>query len=202
MASYQAIAAASAAIRGLISERYPRKISDQQPELPALKVELYQAKDIDKGLDGNGIAIFLWRVAINVQRRARGPRTDMFGNRFKPSLPIDLSFLIIPHATSAEVQLRILGWVMRALEDAGPLTATQLNHYLAETNVFAPDEEVELVCDPLSVADQLTLWDRIKKHPMGVNYLMRMMLIDSSQMITENGPVVERVFQTGEAENA
>lgn len=208
MASYQAIAAASAAIKGLLEERYPRANpaeaapadlakEDDHREFPALTVKICQAKDIEAGLQGNGVAILLWRITVNTQRRARGPRVDVFGNRFKPSLPIDLSFLIIPHATGAEMQQRLLGWVMRTLEDAGPLTATQMNNYLSHSTVFAPHEDVELVCDPLSVSDQLTLWDRIKKHPIGINYLMRMVLIDSSQRLTESAPVIERSFEVG-----
>jgi len=191
MARHQAIAAAAAALRGLIRERYPR------PEFGTLTVEAYQARDVEKGIAGDGFAILLWRVAVNVQRRARAPRIDIFGRRFKPSLPLDLSFLIIPVAASAEKQLRMLGWVMRALEDASALTATQLNDYLTENDVFAADEDVELVCDPLSVVDQLTMWDRIRKHPLYANYLMRMVLIDSEQAIEDAGAVLERGFEVG-----
>ena len=195
MAQHQAIAAVAAALRGLIRERYPRDDFD------TLTVEFYQAKDIEKGLTGDGFAILLWRVAINTQRRARGPRIDIFGNRFKPSLPLDLSFLVIPVASSPEKQLRMLGWVMRALEDAGTITASQLNDYLTEDNIFSVDEDVDLVCDPLTVADQLTMWDRIRKHPLFANYLMRMVLIDSSLDVEDGGIVLERGFEVGIAED-
>lgn len=194
MATHQAIAAAAAAIKGLIQERYPR-------EFDPLVVGCYQAKDLEKGLTADGFAILLWRVTINTQRRARGPRVDPFGRRFKPSLPIDLSFLVVPVASAAEKQLRMLGWVMRALEDAGRLTAAQLNHYLAEHAIFAPGEEVDLVCDPLGLADHLTFWDRLRKHPLSANYLMRMLLIDSEESIEDNGIVLERRFGVGAIED-
>jgi hypothetical protein len=194
MAQHQAIAAVAAALRGLIRERYPRDDFD------TLAVEFYQAKEVEKGLTGDGFAILLWRVAINTQRRARGPRIDIFGRRFKPSLPLDLSFLVIPVASSAEKQLRMLGWVMRALEDAGTITASQLNDYLTEDDIFSVEEDIDLVCDPLSVVDQLTMWDRIRKHPLFANYLARMVLIDSSQGLDESGIVLERGFETGLAE--
>lgn len=194
MATHLAIAAAGAAIKGLIRERYPRDDFD------TLTVDTYQAKDVDKGLTGDGFGILLWRVAVNGQRRARGPRTDVFGNRFKPSLPIDLSFLVIPVAGSAEKQLRMLGWVMRALEDAGPITAAQLNEYVGDDGIFSAEEDVDLVCDPLTVADQLTMWDRIRKHPLFANYLMRMVLVDSQQPLDEGRPVLERAFEVGPAE--
>jgi hypothetical protein len=195
MAQHQAIAAVAAAIRGLLRERYPRDAFD------TLTVEMYQAKDIEKGLTVDGFAILPWRVAINTQRRARAPRVDIFGRRFKPSLPLDLSFLIIPVASSTEKQLRMLGWMMRALEDAGSITAAQLNDYLTEDSIFSVEEDLDLVCDPLSVVDQLSMWDRIRRHPLFVNYLVRMVLLDSNQALDDTGIVLERGFEVGIAED-
>jgi len=195
MAQHQAIAAVAAAIRGLLRERYPRDAFD------TLTVDMYQAKDIEKGLTVDGFAILPWRVAINTQRRARAPRVDIFGRRFRPSLPLDLSFLIIPVASSTEKQLRMLGWVMRALEDAGSITAAQLNDYLTEDGIFTVEEDLDLVCDPLSVVDQLSMWDRIRRHPLFVNYLVRMVLIDSNQALDDTGIVLERGFGVGVAED-
>jgi hypothetical protein len=192
MARYLAIAAAGAAIAGLIKERYPRAEFGN-----ALNVGTVQASEVEKGLAGEGFGICLWRVTMNGQRRARGPRIDAFGNRFKPSLPLDLSFLVIPYANNAERQARMLGWVMRALEDAGPLTAAQLNYYLAESDIFAAEEEVDLVCDPLALSDYLALWDRFKQLPPAANYLMRMLLIDSFDAVSDGPPVTTREFLLG-----
>lgn len=192
MADYNALAAIPAAIRGLLHERYPR---DQFG--PSLKIATVQPKDVE-GLKEDGIAILLWRIAINTQRRALAPRTDLFGRRFKASLPVDVSILIIPYAgNSAETQLKLAGWAMRALADAGPISASQLNNYLAEDNVFADTEELELVCDPLALTDYLSLWDRLKKFPLSVNYVARMTLIDSQQQLTESASVTERQFDMG-----
>lgn len=195
MAGHQAIAAVAAALRGVIRERYPRDV------FGTLNVDCYQAKDIEKGLTGDGFAILMWRVAINTQRRARGPRTDIFGRRFKPSLPLDISFLVIPVASAVEKQLRMLGWVMRALEDAGAITAAQLNDYLAEDSIFAVDEDIDMVCDPLSVVDQLSMWDRIRRHPLFANYVVRMVLLDSALDLDDSGIVLERGFEVGVAED-
>lgn len=195
MANYNALAAIPAAIRGLLHERYPR---DQFG--PSLKIATVQPKDID-GLTDDGIAILLWRIAMNTQRRGLAPRTDLFGRRFKASLPVDVSILIIPYAgNSAETQLKLAGWAMRALADAGPISASQLNNYLAEDDVFADNEALDLICDPLALADYLSLWDRLKKFPLSVNYVARMTLIDSQQQLTESAPVVERQFDMGAIE--
>lgn len=192
MAHYRAIAAAGEAIVGLIKERYPRAEFGS-----SLRVALSLPSAIEKGLEGEGIAICLWRVAPNGQRRTRGPRIDAFGNRFKQSLPLDLSFLVIPYSTDPERQARMLGWVIRAMEDTGTFTAAQLNFYLAESDVFAPEEDVDLTYDPLGLADHLALWDRLKQLPPAANYLMRMVLIDSLEAISEGPPVTTREFQLG-----
>ncbi len=195
MANHNALAAIPAALRGLLHERYPR---DQFG--PSLKIATVQPKDIE-GLTEDGIAILLWRIAMNTQRRALAPRTDLLGRRFKASLPVDISILVIPHAaTSAETQLKLAGWAMRALADAGPISASQLNNYLSEDNVFADTEELDLICDPLALADYLSLWDRLKKFPLSINYIARMTLIDSQQQLTESAPVVERQFEMGVVE--
>ncbi|MEO6092078.1 MAG: Pvc16 family protein [Novosphingobium sp.] len=198
MAHYRAIAAALAAIEGLLDERYPR---DEEGFSGSLDIRRIQPKDIEtlSASGPAGIAILLWRVTINQQRRMLPPRTDLFGRRFKSSIPIDLSILLIPFAASAEVQHRILGWTMRALADAGPLKAAQLNQYLKEDDVFADTEELDLVCDPLPVPDYLSLWDRLKKHPLAVNYLVRMVLLDSADELVEAPAVVEREFVVGSA---
>jgi hypothetical protein len=194
MANHNALAAVTAAICGLLHERYPR---DQFG--PSLKIATIQPKDIE-ALTDDGIAILLWRIVLNTQRRALGPRTDLLGRRFKASLPVDVSIMLIPHATSAETQLKLAGWAMRALADAGPISASQLNNYLAEDDVFADAEELDLVCDPLALGDYLSLWDRLKKFPLSINYVARMTLIDSQQRITESAPVIERQFEMGAVE--
>jgi hypothetical protein len=199
MATWRAIAATANAITRLIDERYPRG-DPANGGFGTLSNRVVQSRDVEAGLTGDGFAVLLWRVAINSQRRNHPPRVDVFGRRFKPSLPVDLSFLIIPFRTitspgSAEPLLDMLGWAMRGLEDAGPLTASYLNEYAPD--IFTVAEDVDLVCDPLSHADQLTLWDRMRRHPLSVNYTLRMVLLDSDQVMTDAAPVVERNFDFG-----
>lgn len=189
MANHRAIAAASATILGLLRDRFPVAVFGGP-----LNAEIYQAKDFHSPMK-EGVALCLWRVTPNITRRAIGVRTDVLGRRFKPSFPIDLHYLMVPYAEQAERQLRLLGWMLRAMEDLGPLVAAQLNHYLAETDIFADAESVDMVNDPLTITDQLTLWDRIKTIPPCANYAMRMLLLDSDERIDEFPLVVERDFQ-------
>jgi len=192
MANYRAIAAASVTLCRLLADRFPRADFDDQP----LDIKLRQVPEISTPMD-QGIAVCLWRVTPNSQRRAQGPRTDIHGRRFRPSLPIDLHYLLVPYGKDAEGQQRLLGWLLRAMDELGPLVASQLNHFLAESDIFTATESVDLVLDPLAVPDQLTLWDRVKILPPAANYLMRMLLIDSEVALDEHPLVRERQFGAG-----
>jgi hypothetical protein len=191
MANYRAIAAASATILGLLRDRFPSTDFGAP-----LNVELYQSKDFQNPMK-EGIAICLWRVAPNVTRRALGPRSDIHGRRFKPSLLLDLYYLMVPFAGDSERQQRLLGWMLRAMHDLGPLVPSELNHFLAESDIFAEAETLDLVNDPLTIADQLTLWDRIKHMPPCATYVMRMLLLDSDLDLDEHPNVLEREFDLG-----
>ncbi len=190
MATWNAIAATSKALLAVLEEGFPR---DRFPISPSF--DLVQPPR----LAGNtalpdGIAVCLWRVAVN-PRRSLPPRRNAEGERFKPSLPLDLHYLLVPSATAADTQQRLLGWALRELEDHPVLTSGELNRQLAEPTVFAPDEAVELVADPLALADFLALWDKAKATlPVAMGYTARMLLIDSEVSMSEGPPVRERVF--------
>ncbi len=190
MATWNAIAATSKALLAVLEEGFPR---DRFPISPSF--DLVQPPR----LAGNtalpdGIAVCLWRVAVN-PRRSLPPRRNAEGQRFKPSLPLDLHYLLVPSATAADTQQRLLGWALRELEDHPVLTSGELNRQLAEPTVFAPDEAVELVADPLALADFLALWDKAKATlPVAMGYTARMLLIDSEVSMSEGPPVRERVF--------
>jgi hypothetical protein len=66
----------------------------------------------------------------------------------KAKLPLDLQYMITPWAEDTELQLRMLGWVMRMLEDQSTLSASHLNHYIGETDTFSAIESVDIICDP------------------------------------------------------
>lgn len=193
MANYRAIAAIGAALRGLIRDRYPRDEFGT-----GLDILLYETRDFESPMQ-DGFSVYLYRVAVNGTVRNRAPRRAPDGRRFRPSLPLDLHFMITPWARDVEQQLRMLGWVMRLMEDTGVLSSGHLNHYLPETDTFAPHEGVELVCDPLSLSDYLTLWDRLRPRlPASATYTLRSVLLDSEVPVAEGPPVQTRRFDFGE----
>lgn len=194
MARSQAVAAVSATLLGLLRDAYPRDEFGT-----SLLFELYQPKNFDDPMR-EGIAICLWRTAPNGNRRNYPNRTDRFGRTFRGSIPIDLYYLIVPFAEHAERQQRLLGWLIRAMHELGPMVPAHLNHYLAESDIFAEAESLDAIPEALSLTDYLTLWDRLKRLPPAVTYVVRLLLIDSEKPLDEYPRVAERNFDFGTVE--
>ena len=191
MASILAIAATGLAIRRLLEDTCPRDL------FPDADFKLLQAADFEKtAYLKEGISIYLYMIGANPSRRNLPPRMSIAGRRYRPSLPVDLHFLITSWSSDAELQLRMLGWAMRALEDTPIFPAGLLNANTFETDIFFPEEAVELIFNPLSLQDMGLLWENLKtvKLMPSVTYVARMILIDSSIEITEAGPVQTRIF--------
>jgi len=192
MATYNAFAAVSRAMVGLIEDYCPQSLL-LNPEF-----KLYHAVDYEHPMN-EGFSLCLYHVSINASRRNFPPRRSIDGRRYRPSLPVDLHYLLTPWAVDPERQQRMLGWSMRFLEDLGTLPAGLLNHYIKETDTFRADEAVDIVCDPLALTDYLNLWDKLKpKKETSVTYAVRMVLLDSVIESPEFGPVQTRELQTGE----
>ncbi len=190
MANYRAIAATSASLLGLIRDRYPRDEFGS-----GLDIVLYQTRDFESPMQ-EGFSVYLFRVAVNGTVRNMTLRRSRDGRRFKPSLPLDLYYMITPWARDIERQHRMLGWVMRLMEDTGVLTSGHLNHYLAENDTFTPNEGIEIICDPLPLSEYLTLWDRLRPRlPASATYALRMVLIDSDITVSDGPPVQTRVLE-------
>ena len=193
MARFPAIGATSATLAGLIRDRYPRAAFG-----PSLDVTLYQSADFDKPME-EGFSLYLYRIAPNGSVRNLSYRRDPDGRRFRPSLPLDMSYLITPWSRDAEKQQRMLGWVMRFIEDLGVLSSSHLNDYVAETDIFGVNESLEIICEPLPLNDYLTLWDRLHHRiPTSATYVLRMLMIESDVTIDEAGLVQTRRFGVGE----
>jgi hypothetical protein len=194
LAKHQAIAATSSALLGLLQDRYPRDDFGS-----ALDFELYQSRNFESPMR-EGFSVFLYRVSINGTVRNMTPRRAPDGRRFRPSLPLDLHYLVTPWAEDGGLQQKMLGWAMRLLEDLGVLTAGHLNHYVAETDIFAPGEGLEIICDPLTLTDYLSLWERLRHNrlPTSATYTVRMLALDSEVRIDDGPPVQTRRFDMGE----
>jgi len=196
MASPSAIAAVSEGIRRLLDDACPRgEAPFRGAEVAVFAAADFDAQNPQRQIVKVGITLFLYRVAVNGPQRNRAARVDANGQRLRPSLPVDLYYLLTPWGESTGKQHRLLGWAMRTLEDAAILPAGLLNALRPEHDTFLPSETVELIADQLSLQDQSGLWQALRA-PMqlSVGYIARMVPIDSVVPVSAAGPVEERGF--------
>ena len=193
MATWNAIAATTRAILGLLEDAY----EPQRARLGRLSFAPIHgsAFSTDKAIP-DGFTLCLYRVAPSGTLRNLPPRVAPDGVRYRPSLPLDLYYLLTPWAEDVERQQRLLAWGMRQLEDNVILPAGFLNRYLREPDIFRADETVELVSDPLPLGDFVNVWDKLKPRVQtSATYVARMVLIDSEVELHDGEAVQTRVFE-------
>jgi hypothetical protein len=189
VASFRAVAAVSRAILRLVEDSCPRA------EFPDALFALQQALDFSKAPIAEGVSLYLYRVGVNTTRRNLPPRVEPDGRRFRPPIPLDLYYAVCIWGRSVDVQQRLLGFSVRALEDTPSLPAGALNQWGPEPTTFGGHETVQLVCDPLSLQDLQLLWDVLKPNvPLIVGYVARLVPIDSEISVIDGPAVQTRTF--------
>lgn len=195
MANHLAIAAVAKTVLKMVEDHCPR---EEFASTPAFT--LYAGHDFSAAPVTEGFSLVVWRIGVNGAVRKPAPRRDADGRKRMPSLPVDLSFMLTAWSSEAERQLRLTGWAMRFLEDNAIVPAALLNQSLTRRNVpaFRPDEAVEILLEPLNLADHLALWDKFRNRWMtSVNYTARMVQIESERHVDEGVPVETRDFHVG-----
>ena len=191
MAGVYAIPAVGKAILALLAAAVPK------PEFAGAEFELYQARHFQNPMQ-EGISLYLHRLHPANNIRNMPPRLLPDGTRRKPSLPIDLHFLLIAWAKDAFKQQRLLGWAMRTLEDTPVLHASLLNQHGPEPDTFRDVESVDLIMETLSIQDIHAIWDIAKANMQpAVAYMVRMLTIDSHVPIVEADWAQTREFGAG-----
>ena len=189
LATYRAIAALGQTLAGMLKD------ASAGTEFDGFKFELYQAGDFKTTPVNQGVTLYRYRVAINTARRNLPPSVGPDGRRYRPAIPVDLYYLLTPWAKTAAMQHRLLGWAMRVLQDVTVLAPSVLNHYAPEEDTFRAQETVELICEPVSVQDMMNILDPTDlNQQLSVNYVARMVLIESTVPLGEGAPVQTRVF--------
>lgn len=196
MASYSAIAATTHGILRLLES------ATASPEWTAgggpagVVFEPYDAAKLQKPPQGAPkVSLYLYRVALSSVRSNVGPRVGRDGQRYRPSIPLDLHYLLTAWATDPLLQQQLLGWCVAMLEETPVLPASLLNSYRAGQEIFHDGETVELIWQPLVWADLSDVWEVAKANQQpSASYLARMVQLDSSLPLVEYPLVQTREF--------
>jgi len=192
VASYQAIAAVSRAIKGLLDLACPR------PEFDGARFDVYQANNFQNPMD-EGVSLYLYRVATS-SRRNLPSRVGPNGETYRPPLPLDLYYMITAWGRTFEKQQGLLGFCIRELGNTPILPSGLLNHFGPDRHVFREDEAVELVFEPLSLQDFSNIWEPLKPNLQpSATYVARMVSIESTVLIPGAGNVQTRQFDFKDA---
>lgn len=194
MASFHAVQAVSDALVLLLRTGYDRDDFDGVD----LRFEVYAAADFDEPMAA-GVSVYLYRARPNGAWRIPPGRVGSDGRRQRRQLPVDLYYLLSVWGRDASVQHRVLGWLLRTLEDVPVLPRSLLE--AAAPGVFRPDEAVEFVLNgDLSNEDLFRLWETAttERYRLSVPYIARQVLIESRLASAEGAPVETRelVFDT------
>jgi len=198
MALTAAIATLSNAVVGLLEDARPNTATFRD-----VRCRLYAPAELQNPREALGevISACVYRVAFNTSRRNQPPRTDpLTGQRYRPSVPVDVYLLVTAWAKDPEKQLQILGWAIRSLENSPSLPAGFLNRFAGSgPAVFNPDEAVDLVAESVTQQDLYTIWQvaPTRQQP-SVVYVARMLLLDSDVELGSSGVVQTRVFDQRE----
>ena len=191
MATWRAIAAVSTAVKTLLES------ARGAAGLGSLSVELYQPTQLSQPM-AEGVSLTLYRVGLNQNQRSPPPRTGTDGRRFRPSLPVDIHYLLTAWGRTPERQQELLGWAMRTLEDMPTLPASVLNQGQASP-VFRTDEAVDLIAAPLTQQEMVSVWEVAKPQmQVSMTYVARAVQLDSEieqvipSLVQSRGAVVTR----------
>jgi hypothetical protein len=142
-----------------------------------------------------GASIYLYRALPNLSHRTPPGRLQPNGTRKRTRLPLDAHLLVTIWANAPDTQNRLLGWVLRTLEDYPTLPASLLNLTVADT--FDPDESVEFTLNEMPTDELLHLWERLggdSPYQPSIPYLARAIFVDSERELTPAEPVQVRTF--------
>ena len=192
MAAPYGVAAVGEAILALLTAARPT------PEFASAQFELYQGRNFASPME-EGIGLYLHRITPGSNVRNLPPRVTVDGRRFRPSVPIDLHYLLIPFARDAFKQHRLLGWAIRVLEDTRVLHASLLNQHGPEADLFTPMESLDVLMEALPIQDIGSILEVTKpniQQPV-VAYVVRMVALDSEIEIVDADLVQTREFGMG-----
>lgn len=192
MANYRALWSTCETVMRLLKQQWqPARFNNN-----AGQFQVYQTDDFTTKPVGVGVSLYVYRVLISSTQRTSPPRPRDDGLVNRRQLPVEVSFLLTPWAASASMELEILGWMMRALEDYPIMPSGLLNTPV--DGVFKPDEYVELVACQLPNEEVFRIWEVIPgDYRLSAPYIARTVRIESEITTAEGIPVLTRELEYG-----
>lgn len=142
------------------------------------------------------LSLFLYRITMNEHLRNSGYVDDSMLDGSVP-LAVDLHYLLIVWASSAEAEHFILGWAMRQLHLRPVLDISALS----PEGGWTRGDIVRVIPAELSTEDLMRIWDSLEAHyRLSVSYIARVVRIDADT-VPDSRPVVATRFSARDMES-
>ena len=142
------------------------------------------------------LSLFLYRVSMNEYLR----NSVIVSEPPERSVPlsVDLHYLMIVWASSAEAEHTILTWAMRQLQLYPVLDTSSISPEGGWSN----DDHIQVIPAELSTEDIMRIWDAFEAHyRLTVSYVARVVRVDADS-IPDTRPVVATRFAVTDLEAA
>ncbi len=198
MASTDAVNAVCSAIVHILKTTMAEQRGELGFDSISPTFEVYQPDDFSNPGSRHitsGASVFLYRALPNLSHRT--PSGDLLpdGRRQYSKLPLDLHLLVTIWGKDPSTQNRLVGWVMRTLEDY-PLIPASILNIGSEASIFEDNEAVELLLSEMDGEELLQLWDMLGNgeihYQITIPYLVRNLLLESRRTMPVGEPVQVR----------
>jgi hypothetical protein len=172
MGTYEAIAAVSQAILGILTQEY------KKTNLAKAAFTLFGTQDFtfQRNRMTAQVSLFLYHVSPNVNVRNNMPATGAS----HPNLSMDLHYMVTAWAMKPVRQQGLLGWTAQTLNKYPIISADELNRYAADsTTRFPAEQSVQIVHETTSWDVIARLWSRLDApYQLSYTILARNVIMD------------------------
>ncbi len=183
MPQAESIAAVSRAIKAMALEACGAE--------QGVDVTLRQPADLG-ALPGDGVAIILWKAEPVTDMRNSMPSGRGSLAQEGRAFAVDLHYLLVPHASDAERQQRLLGLLFQKLARTPTLNSGTLNSASGKADAFATTETLQLLVEPASYLSGSAILSALATVPPAIPLHVRGLSIDARRPSAPPPPVSTR----------
>jgi hypothetical protein len=155
------------------------------PQIAGVPIDLRSPKEMREA-SAQGVSLWLYRIIRNSDLLNR-PRVRSSATQIeRPSMPINLHYLITPLAANPVDEQALMGRVLQVLNDHASLGGANLLGTLENSG-----EEFRLNFEPMTLEDITRVWNSLQEpYQLSVSFEVVLITIDSLREPDQGSPVL------------
>lgn len=170
MANYRAIYSVGNSLITWLKNSYPaQQISGNSP----FEFKLVSSGELAGTDDSNdGLYLYLYRVTVN--EHLRNAKLPHHPNGSRPPMSLDLHYLLISWAGTAEIEHVVMGWAMEQIYNNPVLDISALT----PDATWDPGDVIQLIPAELPTEDLMRVWDALQPaYRLSASYIARVVRV-------------------------